>query len=84
MRIFTIIVQLALIASLLSCEQHATSDVDPKLGLDCFKSHRASLLPGTQHEGIEKLAENILFWRLLGVYNVKPKCALCSAASIIH
>jgi len=58
--------------------EHANSHHNRSLALI------ASLLPGTQHEGLEKLAENILFWRLLGVCNAKPKLALCSTASIIH
>ena len=57
MRILTTAVLLTLIVSLLSCDQqHAASDIDPKVGLECFESYRASLPPGTQYEGIEKLA----------------------------
>jgi hypothetical protein len=57
MRILTAIVYLALIALLSSCDQqHAAPDIDPKVGLECFESYRASLPPGTQYEGIEKLA----------------------------
>ena len=62
MRILTMIVQFTLTAFLLSsCDQrHSTSDVDPKLGRECFESHGASLPPGTQYEGIDKLAEDRL------------------------
>jgi len=57
MRILTTIVQLALTGCLLSCDQqHAAPDIDPKVGIECFESYRASLPPGTQYEGIEKLA----------------------------
>ena len=61
MRILTRIFFLVLTAFLCSCDQqHAASDIDPRLVLECFESHRASLPPGTQYEGIEKLAENVL------------------------
>jgi len=61
MRILTTIFFLVLTAFLCSCDQQqAASDIDPRLGLECFESRRASLPPGTQYEGIEKLAENML------------------------
>ncbi|MGB5180042.1 MAG: hypothetical protein WBP44_15105 [Gammaproteobacteria bacterium] len=76
MRILTLIVQLALTAFLVSCDQrHAAPDVDPKLGLECFELHR--LPPGTQYEGIEKLAENVLTIRIMnGVEVVTLDCGL--------
>jgi len=76
MRILTSIVQLALIGLLCSCDQrHSTSDVDPALGLECFESHH--LPPGTQYEGIEKLAENTLTIRIMnGVEVVMLDCVL--------
>jgi hypothetical protein len=76
MRILTSIVQLALIALLLSCDQqHSVSDVDPTLGLECFESHR--LPPGTQYEGIEKVAEDGLSIRTMnGVEVVTLDCGL--------
>ena len=61
MRILTTIFFLVLTAFLCSCDQqHATPDIDPRLGLECFESRRAALPPGTQYEGIGKLAENVL------------------------
>ena len=61
MRILTTIFFLVLTALLCSCDQqHTAQDIDPRLGLECFESRRASLPPGTQYEGIEKLAENRL------------------------
>ena len=76
MRIITAIVYLALTALLLSCDQqHSVSDVDPRLGLECFESHR--LPPGTQYEGIEKLAEDGLTIRIMnGVEVVTLDCGL--------
>ena len=78
MRILTSIVQLALAALLCSCDQpHSTSDVDPKLGLECFESHRASFPPGTQYEGIDKLAENRLVIKIMdGVEVMTLDCGL--------
>jgi len=76
MQILTTIVQLALTAFLVSCDQqHSVSDVDPRLGLECFESHR--LPPGTQYEGIEKLAEDGLTIRIMnGVEVVTLDCGL--------
>ena len=78
MRILTTIIDSALIALLASCDQqHSASDIDPKLGLECFESHRASLPPGTQYEGIEKLTENVLTIRVMnGVEVVTFDCGL--------
>jgi hypothetical protein len=78
MRIFTTIIYLALAAPLFSCDQqHSASGIDPKLGLECFESHRASLPPGTQYEGIEKLAENRLSIKIMnGVEAVTLDCGL--------
>ena len=76
MRILTTIVFIAVTALLSACDQqHSASDVDPKLGLECFESHR--LPPGTQYEGIEKLAENVLTIRVMnGVEVVTFDCVL--------
>jgi hypothetical protein len=78
MQILTTIVQLALTALLLSCDQqNSASDIDPKLGLECFESHRGSLPPGTQYEGIEKLVENRLTIRIMdGVEVATLGCGL--------
>ena len=66
MRILTTIFSLVLTAFLCSCDQqHVASNIDPRLGLECFESHRASLLPGTQYEGIGKLAENVLTIKIM-------------------
>ena len=76
MRILTSIIQLALMTLLISCDQRqSTSDVDPKLGLACFESHR--LPSGTQYEGIEKVDENGLTIRIMnGVDVVTLDCWL--------
>ena len=78
MRILNAIVYLAITAHLLSCDQQrSVTNIDPKLGLDCFESHRASLPPGTQYEGIEKLAENRLTIKIMnGVDVVSLECGL--------
>ena len=78
MRILTAIVSFTLAALLISCDQrHSAPDINPRLGLECFESHRASLTPGTQYEGIEKLAENRLTIRIMnGVDVVTLDCGL--------
>ena len=78
MRILTTIAYLAVTALLVSCDQqHPAPDIDPKLGLECFENHRASLPPGTQYEGIEKLAENRLTIRIMnGVDVVTLDCVV--------
>jgi hypothetical protein len=78
MRIFTTIIYIAFTAPLFSCDQrHSTSDIDPKVGLECFESHRASLPPGTQYEGIERVAEEGLTIRIMnGVDVVTLDCGL--------
>ena len=69
MRILTTIVSLAVTVLLISCDQqHSASGIDPKLGLVCFESHR--LPPGTQYEGIEKLADDGLTIRIMNGVDV--------------
>ena len=41
------------------------------LGVDCFESHRASLPPGTQYEGIEKIVGNRLMIRIMNGVQVE-------------
>lgn len=77
MRIHATILQLALTTLLVSCDQQHSADIDPKLGLECFESHRASFPPGTQYEGIKKLAEGVLTIRIMnGVEVVTLDCGL--------
>ena len=78
MRIPTAIVYVTLAALLASCDQqHPVPDIDPKLGLECFESHRSSLPPGTQYEGIEKLDDNRLTIKIMnGVEVVTLDCTL--------
>jgi hypothetical protein len=78
MRILPSIISFTLTVLLSSCDQqHSTPDVDPMLGLECFESHRTSLPPGAQYEGIEKLAGSKLTIRIMnGVEVVTLDCAL--------
>jgi hypothetical protein len=78
MRILTAVVYVVLAACLLSCDQQQPiANIDPQLGLDCFESQRASLPPGTQYEGIDKLADNSVTIKIMdGVEIVKLDCAL--------
>jgi hypothetical protein len=84
MRIITTIIYITLTALLVSCDQqNSTLDIDPKLGLECFESHRDSLSPGTQYEGIEKLADNGLTIRIMnGVDVVTLDCGLNSDGTL--
>ena len=77
MRILTLIVQIALTALLSSCDQQHSADIDPRLGFECFESHRASLPPGTQYEGIKNLAEGVLTIKIMnGIEVVTLDCGL--------
>ena len=63
------------ITHFLMCQQDSSSDIDSKLGLECFQSHR--LPPGTQFEGIEKLVDDGLTIRIMnGVEVVTLDCWL--------
>ncbi len=77
MRIPARVVLLMLTVFILSCDQrNAVPDVDPMLGVECFESHRATLPPGTQYEGIEELSENSLTIRIMnGIDVVNIECA---------
>ena len=78
MRILATIAYLALTTLLIACDQqHSAIDVDPMQGFACFESHRASLPPGAQYEGIEKLAGDRLTIRVMnGVEVVTMDCGL--------
>jgi hypothetical protein len=61
--------------TLCASQQHSARDIDPKLGLECFESQH--LPSGTQYEGIEKLAEDVLTIRIMnGVDVVTLDCVL--------
>lgn len=78
MRILATFGYLAPALLLFACDQqNSASDVDPMLGFACFESHRASLPPGAQYEGIEKLAGDRLTIRVMnGVEVVIMDCGL--------
>ena len=76
MRTLAKIACLAPAAVLFACDQQGTAtDVDPMLGRECFESHRASLPPGAQYEGIEKYTGDMLTIRVMnGVEVVTLDC----------
>ena len=78
MRIFTKSVYLSLAVALVACDQqHPAAAIDPELGRACFESRRASLPPGTQYEGIERLVDGRLTIRIMnGVEVVTIDCAV--------
>jgi methionine aminopeptidase len=84
MRILTTILQLALTATLSACDQqHTVSDVDTRLGHECFERHRDTLPPGTQYEGIKKLVGNRLTIKIMnGVEVVTIDCGLNTDGTI--
>ena len=84
MQILTSIVCLAVSALLCSCDQqNPVPDVEPRLGLECFESHRASLPPGTQYEGIRELTDNQLTIKIMnGVEVVTIDCPLTPAGDL--
>jgi len=86
MRILATIAYLALTTFLFACDQqNSAPDVDPMLGLECFESHSASLPPGTQYEGIEKLAGDRLTIRIMnGVEVVHLDCGLAPDGSLVN
>lgn len=78
MRVLTLIGYFVLTAMLFACDkQHLEADVDPMLGRECFESHRASLAPGAQYEGIDKLTGDTLTIKVMsGVDVVGLECRL--------
>jgi hypothetical protein len=84
MRILTTILQLALTAALFGCDQqHTASDIDARLGHECFERHRDTLAPGTQYEGIKKLVANRLTIKIMnGVEVVTIDCGLNTDGTI--
>ena len=78
MRILTRIGYTTLAAFLVACDQqHSAPDVDPMLGRACFESHRASLAPGAQYEGIDQLTGDTLTIKVMnGVEVVGLECTL--------
>ena len=78
MQIITVIVYLALMALLASCEQQeSTPDIGPMLGRECFESQRASLPPGTQYEGIDQVSQDRLTIKIMNGIDVETiDCAL--------
>ena len=78
MRILIAFVQIILAGLLTACDrQDAASAIDPALGLECYESLRATLPPGTQYEGIEKMTADRLVIRIMnGVAVVTLDCSL--------
>jgi hypothetical protein len=77
MRTLTTTAFLAVSALLSSCDQRQSTGIDPKLGLTCYESYRATLPPGTQYEGIDKLAEDRITIKIMnGVDMVTLDCGL--------
>ena len=78
MRIHNAMTGLVLTAPLLACDpQPASPAVDPALGRECFESHRASLPPGTQYEGVDELSGEHLTIRIMNGMEVTTlRCSI--------
>ncbi len=78
MRILTAITYIAMATLVSSCDRQQTApDIDPMLGIHCFESHRATLPPGTQYEGIEEVAGGRITIRIMnGVDVTTMDCGL--------
>ena len=78
MRILTTVVYTTAATLLLACgQQDPASAIDPRTGVDCFETHRATLPPGTQYEGIDTLTEDQITIKIMnGVDVVTITCEL--------
>ncbi len=84
MRMLTSVVYTTVATLLSACgQQDPASAIDPRMGLDCFEAHRATLQPGTQFEGIDKLTEDQITIKIMdGVEVVTLSCGLNPDGSV--
>ena len=78
MQIIKAILTITLATMLFACEQQDTGTaVDPMTGRACFESRRASLPPGTQYEGIDRVSDDRIAIRIMnGVDVTTLECEL--------
>ncbi|MGB5473244.1 MAG: hypothetical protein WBQ78_07190 [Gammaproteobacteria bacterium] len=76
MRIHTAIVFTIVATLLFACEeQKPATAIDPMTGLKCFEAHRASLPPGTQYEGVDKVTGDQITIKIMnGIDIVTMEC----------
>ena len=77
--VFTIVATL-----LVACEeQQPATAVDPVKGMECFDAYRASLPPGTQYEGIDKVTGDLITIKIMnGVDVVTMECSINPDGSV--
>jgi hypothetical protein len=84
MHIIKAILTITLATLLFACEQQDLGTaVDPMTGRECFESRRASLPPGTQYEGIDKVSDDRIVIKIMnGVDVTTLECELDPDGSI--
>ncbi|NNJ93135.1 MAG: hypothetical protein HKP57_00120 [Halobacteria archaeon] len=84
MHIIKAILTITLATMLFACEQQdSATAVDPVTGRECFESRRASLPPGTQYEGIDRVSNDRIVIRIMnGVDVTTLECGLDPDGSI--
>lgn len=84
MHIIKAILTITLATVLFACEQQDPGTaVDPMTGRECFESRRASLPPGTQYEGIDKVSDDRIVIKIMnGVDVTTLECELDPDGSI--
>jgi hypothetical protein len=84
MHIIKAILTITLATVLFACEQQDLGTaVDPMTGRECFESRRASLPPGTQYEGIDKVSDDRIVIKIMnGVDVTTLECELDPDGSI--
>ncbi|MGB5540012.1 MAG: hypothetical protein WBO37_07995 [Gammaproteobacteria bacterium] len=85
MRIHTAIVFTLAATLLVACEeQKPAAAIDPVKGLECFEAYRASLPPGTQYEGIDKVTGDLITIKIMnGIDVVTMECTINPDGSVM-
>jgi hypothetical protein len=84
MYIIKAILTITLATLLYACEQQdSATAVDPVTGRECFEYQHASLPPGTQYEGIDRVSNDHIVIRIMNGIDVTTlECGLNPDGSI--
>ncbi|HUT40960.1 MAG TPA: hypothetical protein VM011_06410 [Gammaproteobacteria bacterium] len=84
MRIHNAIVFTIVATLLVACEeQKPAAAIDPMTGVECFEAYRASLPPGTQYEGVDKVTGDRITIKIMnGVDVVTMECRINPDGSV--
>ena len=84
MHMIKTILTITLATLLFACgQQDPGTAIDPMTGRACFESLRATLLPGTQYEGIDSVSDGRIVIRIMnGVDVTTLECGLNPDGSI--